>query len=78
VRNELRMLGFVVRSRQSREEPDVIIVDSSRARGSADGSHRRGITLPLGPNPNPLAIHRALRAAAAAIDGSMDAEPSSR
>jgi hypothetical protein len=71
VREELRALGFTVRSRRAGAQPDVVIVDSARTRDSAEAAspRRRGMTLSLGPNPNPVMIQRALQSAAATIIG---------
>jgi PAS domain S-box-containing protein len=71
LREELRALGFTVRSRRAGAQPDVIIVDSTRTRDSADvaSRRRRGMTLSLGPNPNRVMIQRALQSAAATIIG---------
>jgi PAS domain S-box-containing protein len=78
VREALRALGFTVRSRRAGSQPDAIILDSSRTRDPAESSDvpkplRQGTTLPLGPNPDPATIQRALQSAATVIGGNAEA-----
>jgi signal transduction histidine kinase len=71
-REALRALGFTVRSRHPRAQPDVIILDSSRLRDSTELAdvprpRRQKLILSLGSNPDPATIQDALQAAAEAI-----------
>jgi hypothetical protein len=80
VREALRALGFVVRTRRAGAQPDVIILDSSRPPDPAELAdvprpRRQGTTLSLGSDPDPAMIRRALHAAAAIIGGNAEAGP---
>jgi PAS domain S-box-containing protein len=78
VREALRALGFTVRSRRAGSQPDVIILNSSRTRGSAETTdvskpQRQAMTLSLGSKPNTATIQRALQSAATAIGANAQA-----